>query len=120
MIPSINSQLPDSSRPSGMSGHEQAREAKETFYSTGKTLSRVTESAPPSGDPDPAGYPLHSRRLTGTDLQFRVDRNTDQVVITVLRKDTGEVIREIPMKEPFSLAPTLDATETGQLIHAIA
>jgi uncharacterized FlaG/YvyC family protein len=53
-------------------------------------------------------------------LQFRVDRNTDQVVITVLRKDTGEVIREIPMKEPFSLAPTLDATETGQLIHAIA
>ena len=50
-------------------------------------------------------------------MQFRVDENTDHVVITVLRRDTGEVIREIPVKEPFSSTPIFDAIQTGQVIH---
>ena len=103
-----------------MSGGRQGRATTEAHYSAGKTLSRETESSPPSGNSGPAGYPPHTRQLTNTDLQFRVDRNTDQVVVTVLRKDTGEVIREIPVKEPFSLRRTLEAAPTGQVFHAIA
>jgi uncharacterized FlaG/YvyC family protein len=53
-------------------------------------------------------------------LQFRVDEKTDDVVITVRRRDNGEVIREIRVSKAFSLIPMPDATRTGQVIHAIA
>lgn len=105
-----------------MSGREHARDTREApySYSTGEMLSMETKAAPPNGHRDPTHYLPYTRRLTGTDLQFRVDEDTDQVVITVLRRDTGEVIREIPMKEPFSFTPTPDAIQTGQVIHSIA
>jgi len=120
MITSINNQLLTLYPPSAMSDGGQARAATEAHESTRKTKSRKTESALPNGNSNPAGYSPHSRRSTGTDLQFRVDRNTDQIIITVRQKDTGEFIREIRMNEPFSLTRTVDATQTGQVFHAIA
>jgi len=119
MIPSITNQLSTLSSTTAMSGREQARDTREAPYSTDETLSMETKTAPPNGQRDPTHYLQYTGRLTPTGLQFRVDKNTDQVVITVLRRDTGEVVREIPMKEPFSFSPTLDAIQPGQVIHAI-
>ncbi|MEA2081015.1 MAG: flagellar protein FlaG [Pseudomonadota bacterium] len=119
MIPSIKNQLPTLSPSPAMSGREQARDTREVPYSTGETLSMETKTAPPNGQRDPPQYLQYTGGLTPTGLQFRVDKNTDQVVIIVLRGDTGEVVREIPMKEPFSFSPTLDAIQPGQVIHAI-
>lgn len=120
MVPSITNQLPTlSTRPQGMSGREQARDTREMPYSTGERLSMETRTAPPDGQRDPSHYLLHTQGPTRTHLKFRVDENVDHVVITVLRRDTGEVLREIPMNKPFSATPMLDATQTGQVIHAI-
>ena len=118
MIPSIKNQLPTLSPPPAMSGREQAHDTREAPYSTDETLSMETKTAPPNGQRDPTQYLPHARGPTR--MQFRVDENTDHVVITVLRRDTGEVIREIPVKEPFSSTPIFDAIQTGQVIHAIA
>jgi len=120
MIASINNQHLTLYPHSAMSDGGQTRATTEAHDSTRQTKSRETGSALPNGNSSSAGYPLHNRRSTGADLQFRVDRNTDQIIITVRQKDTGEFIREIRMNEPFSLTRTINATQTGELFHAIA
>ena len=83
-------------------------------------LSMESRAAFANGQYDPAHSLPHTNGPTRTHLQFRVDEKTDVVVITVRRRDNGEVIREIPVSKPFSLVPMPDATQTGQVIHAIA
>ena len=79
-----------------------------------------SRTAFPDGQHDPAHSLPHTNGPTRTHLQFRVDEKTDDVVITVRRRDNGEVIREIPVSKAFSLVPMPDATRTGQVIHTIA
>ncbi|CAG0975420.1 hypothetical protein GEOBC_01510 [Geobacteraceae bacterium] len=42
------------------------------------------------------------------DLQFTVDRDTDRVVLKVLDRTSGEVIRQIPSEEALKIAKALD------------
>lgn len=39
-----------------------------------------------------------------TNLKFEIDDSTDRVVVKVIEKDTGEVIRQFPPKEILELA----------------
>ena len=47
-------------------------------------------------------------RSSGRDLEFRVDADTDSMVITVRAAATGEVIRQIPNEEALQMRRYLD------------
>ena len=47
-------------------------------------------------------------RSNGRDLEFRVDADTDSMVITVREAATGEVIRQIPSEEALQMRRYLD------------
>lgn len=42
------------------------------------------------------------------DLQFRVDEDSDRVVVTVTDSESGEVIRQIPSEEALAVARSLE------------
>jgi len=50
------------------------------------------------------------------DLNIRVDHDTDKVIVKVLSRDTGEVIREIPPEELLRLASRMEEM-AGVLIN---
>lgn len=52
-------------------------------------------------------------------LQFSVDQNRNQIVVKVVDRETGEVIRQIPAEETLAIANSLD-TPKGVLIHSKA
>ncbi len=47
-------------------------------------------------------------RSNGRDLEFRVDADTDAMVITVREAASGEVIRQIPTEEALQMRHHLD------------
>ena len=47
-------------------------------------------------------------RSSGRDLEFRVDADTDSMVITVRESASGEVIRQIPTPEALQMRRHLD------------
>ena len=47
-------------------------------------------------------------RSSGRDLEFRVDADTDAMVITVREAASGEVIRQIPTEEALQMRRYLD------------
>lgn len=47
-------------------------------------------------------------RSNGRDLEFRVDADTDAMVITVREAASGEVIRQIPTEEALQMRHYLD------------
>jgi flagellar protein FlaG len=53
------------------------------------------------------------------DLQFRVDEDTNKVVVSVVNPETGEIIRQIPSEELMSVARTLGQLQ-GLLIDTKA
>lgn len=52
------------------------------------------------------------------DLVFRVDKETEKVVITVVDPETGEVIRQIPSEEMMAVARALGQIHQGLLLDA--
>jgi flagellar protein FlaG len=52
-------------------------------------------------------------------LAFKVDENSGQAVVTVLDKDTGDVIRQMPSEEALALAEKLSEV-TGLLMKTEA
>jgi len=46
--------------------------------------------------------------LLNISLQFKVDREADRIVVSVLDRDTEEVIRQIPPEEVLELSKSLD------------
>jgi flagellar protein FlaG len=54
------------------------------------------------------------------DLKFRVDRDTNQVVVTVMDSQSGEVIRQIPSEEVLAVARSLDQMSQGLLLNTKA
>ena len=53
------------------------------------------------------------------DLQFSVDQNLNRIIVKVVDKETGEVIRQIPGEETLAIANSLD-TSKGVLIRSKA
>lgn len=54
------------------------------------------------------------------DLVFRVDEETDKVVVTVVDPESGEVIRQIPSEEVMAVARALNQVQQGLLFDAKA
>ena len=52
-------------------------------------------------------------------LQFSVDQNLNRIIVKVVDKETGEVIRQIPGEETLAIANSLD-TSKGVLIRSKA
>ncbi|MCS6284678.1 MAG: flagellar protein FlaG [Nitrospira sp.] len=46
-----------------------------------------------------------------TNLKFEIDDSTDRVVVKVIEKDSGEVIRQFPPKEVLELAKFFNASK---------
>ncbi|MEQ1792866.1 MAG: flagellar protein FlaG [Nitrospira sp.] len=46
-----------------------------------------------------------------TNLKFEIDDSTDRVIVKVIAKDSGEVIRELPPKEVLELAKFFDKSK---------
>lgn len=55
-------------------------------------------------------------RSNGRDLEFRVDADTDSMVITVREAASGEVIRQIPSEEALQMRRYLDEW-SGTFLH---
>ncbi len=49
-------------------------------------------------------------RFSGRDLQFSVDRDSGHTIITVMDRETEQVIRQIPPEQAITLARFLDQT----------
>ncbi len=61
------------------------------------------------------GYVQNMQR----ELEFRVDRQTHQVVVTVVDSQTHQVIRQIPSEEVMAIAHALDGLQ-GLIVRAKA
>lgn len=46
-----------------------------------------------------------------TNLKFEIDDSTDRVIVKVIEKDTGEVIRQFPPKEVLELAKFFNSSK---------
>ena len=46
-----------------------------------------------------------------TELNFSVDTDSKQIVVKVLNKETGEVIRQIPSEEALKLSKAMDVLQ---------
>lgn len=47
-------------------------------------------------------------QMVSQKLEFSVDKDTDEFVVKVMDKETGEVIRQIPSEELLKIAKALD------------
>lgn len=50
-------------------------------------------------------------KVMDNELQFSVDKDTEKVVVKVVDKATGDVIRQIPSKEMLEIAKALDTIQ---------
>lgn len=83
------------------------------------------ETLPPSAaasQTDPATITQVVSRLNDyvqtlrRDLVFRVDKDTEKVVVTVVDPENGEVIRQIPSEEVMAVARALGQIQQGLLL----
>lgn len=74
----------------------------------------VATAAPPPPDPGEAVMKAVAAQIesylkaNGRDLQFSVDNETGQTVVTVRDRSTGEMIRQIPNAEALRISQMLD------------
>jgi len=119
VISSINNPPLFASTVGAISGRTQASEVTAASHAVAKTVTRETGNVAPNGQPDAAAQLRDVRGLMGTELGFRIGDNLDHVLVVFLQRDTGEVIREIPVKGPFLSRATLDAIRSGPGLHVV-
>ena len=51
----------------------------------------------------------HALNLSGSKLQFTIDRETETAVVTMVDSETGDVIRQIPSEEAIAIARSIDS-----------
>jgi flagellar protein FlaG len=88
----------------------------------GKPQAALPEQAPPSREPtreklDAAVDSANSApTMAAHNLKFRVDQQTERVVIKVVDKATGETVREIPPEEMLAIAESIEQYQKGLLL----
>ncbi|MAA76329.1 MAG: hypothetical protein CMN28_16685 [Salinisphaeraceae bacterium] len=93
---------------------------------TATRFERPQERSPQQGgDDDVTAAGLKSRELEqalaranlnlgpNTTLQFRVDDKTEKLVVSVVDRNSGEVLRQIPSEEMLALAEQLNESGRG-------
>lgn len=109
----------------------EAAEAAEAANAAGAATAAANGGAPPptvAGQPADARTPAHDAavsrlsehlRSTPVDVRYSVDEDTRQVVVKVVDRQDGEVIRQIPSEEMLRIAKAID-TMRGVLIDRTA
>lgn len=54
--------------------------------------------------------------VSAHNLKFRVDNQTERVVVKVVDKETGETVREIPPEEVLAIAESIERYQKGLLL----
>jgi flagellar protein FlaG len=54
--------------------------------------------------------------VSAHNLKFRVDDQTERVVVKVVDKETGETVREIPPEEVLAIAESIERYQRGLLL----
>jgi flagellar protein FlaG len=73
-----------------------------------------TETQPPAQQPDPEALRQsvaaanRSARSLGSSVQFNLDSQSGKVIVRVVEKETGQLIRQIPSEEMLELRRALD------------
>ena len=99
-----------------------APEARTTPPETAKTPVARPEQAPPpaelSREEVEAAVESANRAssLAAHNLKFRVDQQTERLVIKVVDKETGETVREIPPEEMLAIAESIERYQKGLLL----
>lgn len=57
-----------------------------------------------------------AQNMAAHNLMFRVDEQTERVVIKVVDKETGETVREIPPEEMLAIAESIERYQKGLLL----
>jgi flagellar protein FlaG len=81
----------------------------------------VPEQAPPAQptreELDVAVESLNQApNVSAHNLKFRVDEQTERVVVKVVDKETGETVREIPPEEVLAIAESIERYQKGLLL----
>ncbi|MCS6945810.1 MAG: flagellar protein FlaG [Sutterellaceae bacterium] len=70
----------------------------------------------------PAALAEANRALAGrgSELTFEMDAESGRIIVKLIDKDTGEVLRQIPSPEMLRIARALRDGENGALLQANA
>lgn len=116
----MNSVLPLSGSLTSPSVGDRPRERQ--------ALQQAPASAPPAGAEVkpvvalPAALAEANRALAGrgSELTFEMDAESGRIIVKLIDKDTGEVLRQIPSPEMLRIARALRDGENGALLQANA
>ena len=108
----------------------QMRPSAQPAAAPAATATATRQELPPAGHtapaPDSAEVQQAVSRLNDyaqtlrRDLQFRVDKDSNRVIVTVTDSESGDVIRQIPSEELLAIARSLEAAQQGLLLNAKA
>jgi flagellar protein FlaG len=99
-----------------------ATEARANPPDTAKQQAPAPEQAPPAAEPSRKEVDAavesanHAPNVAAHNLKFRVDEQSDRVVIKVVDKETGETVREIPPEEMLAIADSIERYQKGLLL----
>lgn len=99
-----------------------APEARANPPETTKPQASVSEQAPPVAEPsreevDAAVESANQApNVSAHNLKFRVDQQSERIVIKVVDKETGETVREIPPEEMLAIAESIERYQKGLLL----
>jgi flagellar protein FlaG len=97
-------------------------EARTSPPEAAKPQAPVPEQAPPAPEPSRKEVDAavevanHAPNVATHNLKFRVDAQTDRVIVKVVDKETGETVREIPPEEMLEIAESIERYQKGLLL----
>ena len=99
--------------------HSGAGASTPTVASDSSTAATQQKSAQPSSQEvqNAAKQLTKAADASASSLEFSVDSATDQTVVKVVDKATGDVIRQIPSKEALNLAQSINQALGGVILR---
>lgn len=97
--------------PAGAAKPDPAAEPRKMQEPPPVQKTEPVHAAPAERDPRQMAEELNVALQSVTGLQFRLDRELDKLVVTVVEKDSDKVIRQIPSDEMLELAKRIQDLE---------
>ena len=96
-------------------------EPRSSLTEAGRPVAAAPEPAPPAKptreELDVAVERLNQApNVSAHNLKFRVDDQTERVIVKVVDKETGETVREIPPEEVLAIAESIERYQRGLLL----
>lgn len=99
-----------------------AAEARASPPETAKAQVSAPVQTPPAKEPSREDIEAavdsanHGPNVATHNLKFRVDEQSERIVIKVVDKETGETVREIPPEEMLAIAESIERYQKGLLL----